>query len=95
MNTQPVPTFPEGYEILNGKSVDEVIDYILNDKEAMKTYDINWWNTFASNEIAMKKEDRVAEPSDSQIVNEIWSIALNQTDIEYSGKLFYICGVLI
>ena len=43
----------------------------------------------------MKDEYRVAKPSDNPIVNEIWNLALNQTDIEYASKLFYICGVLL
>lgn len=95
MSTQPVPTFPEGYEILDGKSVEEIIAYILNNEEAMKSYNAEWQLPFAKSEIAMKDEYRVAKPSDNPIVNEIWNLALNQTDIEYASKLFYICGVLL
>ena len=47
MSTQPVPTFPEGYEILDGKSVEEIIAYILNNEEAMKSYNAEWQLPFA------------------------------------------------
>jgi hypothetical protein len=60
----------------------------------MNKYTEDWFTSFAKNEMSMNDELRIDEPTDNPIVNQIWKIALNQTDISYSAKLFYLCGFL-
>jgi len=93
MSTQPIPTFPLGYEYLEDKPVDKVISILLDDDVFMNTYTQVWWDTFAQNAIS-SKDKIVSEPSKHPLVNAIWKFALEQDDLVYAGKLFFICGML-
>ena len=90
MSTQPIPTFPLGFEHLEHSNIDEVIISLLNDVDLMSDYDENWWTQFAKDSISIPQNLIVSEPSDNFVANQIWKIAKNQTDTSYAGKLFYI-----
>lgn len=93
MSTQPVPIFPEDYQYLVDKPVDEIINVLLNDSTVMSNYRKDWQTEFAKSAILGYDENDIIEGN--PIVDDIWKIALNQSNFEYAGKLFYICGFLL